>query len=103
LQPIEVAQLVEEVARAERCCCAAILGQVVVGQHNDDRPLCLVAGNRAQHAKSGALPQMQIEQQHVHRLTLQCRDGIRLAVHGPRELHPGHAEQRLAQPLGQHP
>ena len=62
----------------------------------------LIAGNGAQHTEAGALPQMQIEQHHVHRLTLQCGDRIGFAVDGAGQLHPGHAQQRFAQPLGQH-
>ena len=60
-------------------------------------------GNGAQHAEARALAQVQIEQQHVDRVALQRRNRVGLAVHGARQLHPGHAQQRLAQPLGQHP
>ena len=64
--------------------------------------LAWLARDRAQHTKARALAQVQIQQQHVDRMALQRRDRVGLAVDGARQLHARHAQQRLAQPLGQH-
>ena len=89
-------------ARAERRGGASILGQVVVGEHDDYGFLDLIGRNGAQHAETRALAQVEIEQHHIDRLPLQHCHRIGFAVHGTGQLHPGDAEQSFAQPFSQH-
>jgi hypothetical protein len=89
------------VSRSERRSGTPVLRQIVVSEHDDDGLANLIVRDCAQHPKSGALPQMQVQQHHIHRLALQYGNGICFAIDRSGQLHAWHTQQSLAQPFSQ--